>query len=146
MGSRQTKPTSKEVVVAHAIFGGDTAVTACKKARYAPSTIKRRAAQIARSERVQRLLQQIAASIAPGELTDLSRGRIKQKLTSGERNDATMLKWVRTAMESEGALNSANTELHLHKHETITAEVAEMIAAAVKKAFSADEHTNETQS
>jgi hypothetical protein len=143
--SRQTKPTPKEVVVAHALFGGDTPVTACRKARYAESTIKTRASKIAKSEQVQRVLQQIAASIAPGELTTLGRGRIKQQLISAGKNDKNMLAWVRTVAEIEGNLgNHPNQELHLHahRHEEISPEVAEMVAQAVRRAFSSEQEGN----
>jgi hypothetical protein len=123
---RPTKTTPQEMAVAYHLHGGDSPVTACRKARYAPSTIKSRASKIAKSERVQRALQEIARNIKPGELTDLSKGRLKQKLTSGEQNNAEMLKYIRTSLETEGALGGPS-ELHLHSHQTLPPRVQAML-------------------
>src|SRR5215471_4018080 len=135
---RPTKTTPQEMVVAHALFGGDSAVSACRKARYAPSTIKARAAKIARSKKVQDALQQIARSIAPGELTELGRGRLKQKLCSGERNNVEMLKYIRTAAELEGQLGGPQ-ELHLHQHSTLPVRVQQMLEQKMAELLAARE-------
>ena len=135
---RPKKTTEQQNLVAAALYAGDPPRTACERAGYSKSTIKAFASRICKSDRVQARLQEVAKNIRPGELTDLGKGRIKQKLISGEKNDKTMLAWVRTAFELSGELgNHPNAELHLHshRHEAIDPETAKMIAQAVREAW-----------
>lgn len=130
--AKPIKPSAQQIAVAHNLFGGDCARVACRKAGYRESTVKAMASKIAKSEKVQRALQEIARNIRPGELTELGKGRIKQKLISGERNDKEMLSYIRTGAEMEGSLGGPS-ELHLHQHSTLPPTVQRMLEEKMRQ-------------
>jgi hypothetical protein len=123
---RPKKTTEQQNLVAAALYAGDAPRTACERAGYSKSTIKAFASRICKSDVVQARLREIARNIQANELTDLGRARIKEKLTSGERNNTEMLRYIRTAAELEGQLGGP-AELHLYNHQTLPPKVQAML-------------------
>jgi hypothetical protein len=142
---RNRKISDKEKRVAHYLSAGLSPRSACAKAGYKPSMVRSYAAVICRRERVKAELLEIEARIGPGDLTRMGKSLIQHKLTSAKKLDKETLGYLRTGCELEGTLgNHVNAELHLHahRHEEISPEVAEMVAQAVKRAFSTEQDGN----
>jgi hypothetical protein len=134
--ARSEKLQERDRLVAASLYAGDPPKVACERAGYSKNTIHAKAGEICRREAVQSRLREIARNIGANELTSLGKARIKEKLTSGQKNDRDMLSYIRTGCELEGALgNHVELGLHLHEHEVLGPEQHAMIAEAVRKAF-----------
>lgn len=121
---------AKMVQMAVHIHAGDNPSTAARKAGYAESVVRARAAKMARSERVKMMLLELNAGLKPGELGALAKARVHEKLIKLPKGKEA-IGWVRTAAEMDGVIGGPS-ELHLH-NETLSPVAARMVAEMVLK-------------
>jgi hypothetical protein len=137
------EPSERERAVAYYRAAGAKTTEAVRLAGYSPSVVRYKAASICKRESVKQALLEIEAAIKPNDLTRMSKSLIQHKLTTAKKLDKETLGYLRTGCELEGSLgNSTELGLHLHEHhQAISPEVAEMVAQAVKRAFSSEQES-----
>jgi hypothetical protein len=121
---------SRERAVAHFLLAGDPPSTACRKAGYAESSVRVRAAKMCRREAVKKALLDLELSIKPQEIGRLSKARLHQELTSlpsGAKHGKLLLGYVRTGLEMEHIIGGA-TQGDLHLHQTFSPTVVNMLS------------------
>jgi hypothetical protein len=83
--------------------------------------------------------RQQAALLRPGDHARVASAIHMEKLLDPSTEPRTQLGYIRTAYEINGQIGNNPSALHLHKHEGLSPDQAEMIAKAVRRAFGEDE-------
>jgi hypothetical protein len=123
---------------------GDNPSQACRKAGYPESTVRTRAAKIARREGVKLALMEIAAGLKPGELGSMAKARIHEKLVKPPKEAKTALGYYRTALEIDGMIGGPS-ELHLHQHATLPPAVQKMLEDKMREILALKQEVPDAQ-
>jgi hypothetical protein len=131
--NKPRQPTARHFEVASNIKAGMSPAKACRAAGFSESTIK--TGKLMRTQEMAIALAQIGAQIAPGQLGNIARVRLREKLVKPPKDERVALGYVRTGLEVDGAIGGSPSELHLHQHNEAPPAVQKLMDEALSRMF-----------